>query len=434
MRFRLADVLACPVDGKGPLRLFPFVTKSAPIGRSAFVLPCVNFCSAANQVLNGSHPDEKEVCTPCRDREIEEGVLLCDHCGRWFAMFEGIPHLVRDALRLVGPEREFLRRHRERLPQGLFDSDFTQKLLSEGFLRTEYDLNLLEEGEHWGDFFEAYVSVGDETILDIRATGKHPAFYHIGVLERDDRDLKRQYGLWPLHLGRRMFSFMAKRKGGRGFDVGCGGGQFGLEAAYRGLDMVGCDVSPGALQVARRYAIKVGLDSQYVYAEPMNPPFRAGSLDLLLSKDALHHFPSPSQALSRLSALLKPGGDILIYEHVGRSRMTPKIKLRLLRWLTPRIPEIYEQVPIPTVLQKNSSNEDIGSGEVLKAMKSNFEIEHSVGEMMLYYEMEQLFYFAFGKRRWIARLAHHFFYVLEHLLLLWDQPEFVTVYGRKSRS
>jgi uncharacterized protein YbaR (Trm112 family) len=53
--------------------------------------------------------------------EVLEGALLCPECGRWYAIMEGVPHLVRDGLRLVEDEMALLRKHAGRLPAGAGD-------------------------------------------------------------------------------------------------------------------------------------------------------------------------------------------------------------------------------------------------------------------------------------------------------------------------
>lgn len=79
MRADLVDLLCCPVDGEHPLALHVFEPRDG-------------------------------------GAEVEAGALVCPRCGRWFAIMDGVPHLVRDGLRLVEEELEFLDRQRQRLP------------------------------------------------------------------------------------------------------------------------------------------------------------------------------------------------------------------------------------------------------------------------------------------------------------------------------
>ncbi len=66
--------------------------------------------------LDQAHPLALHVFAAGDADGIEEGALVCPACGRWYAILEGVPHLVRDGLRLVEEELDLLERHRERLP------------------------------------------------------------------------------------------------------------------------------------------------------------------------------------------------------------------------------------------------------------------------------------------------------------------------------
>src|SRR5689334_10336997 len=56
---------------------------------------------------------------------------------------------------------------------------------------------------------------------------------------------------WPA-VERRAMRFVR----GRVLDVGCGGGRLCLEAQARGLDVVGIDISPGAVEACRRRGVR----------------------------------------------------------------------------------------------------------------------------------------------------------------------------------
>jgi SAM-dependent methyltransferase len=45
-----------------------------------------------------------------------------------------------------------------------------------------------------------------------------------------------------------------------------------------------------------------------------NPPIEAGSVDLVILSQALHHAENPAAALASAAKLLKPGGQILILD------------------------------------------------------------------------------------------------------------------------
>lgn len=82
MKRRLMDILACPICKSHPLELLPF--------------------------------EEKE--------EIEEGMLLCGNCGRWYPIIESIPHMLPDDLRDAAEDRGFLAKWKEKVPEGVSKS------------------------------------------------------------------------------------------------------------------------------------------------------------------------------------------------------------------------------------------------------------------------------------------------------------------------
>jgi 2-polyprenyl-3-methyl-5-hydroxy-6-metoxy-1,4-benzoquinol methylase len=102
---------------------------------------------------------------------------------------------------------------------------------------------------------------------------------------------------------------------GRVLDVGCG---FGLWTAYfeqmqprRAL--VGVDLSPRRIEIARRVATRLGLHAQFrvqdVRSLDLDGPF-----DAVYVLDVLHHIPREAQraVLERMRDLLRPGGTLLI--------------------------------------------------------------------------------------------------------------------------
>jgi 2-polyprenyl-3-methyl-5-hydroxy-6-metoxy-1,4-benzoquinol methylase len=363
---------------------------------------------------------------------IEDAILTCPACHRWFPVINGIPVLVPDGLRNERQELALLRKYEAAIPPAILSEGYPLNLANrQSVARTQEEQHARDEAHYWGEFFHAFAAIGDTSILDVRQKGTHPAYYNRGVLELDERDKTRRYGVWPDHLGKKMFGPLVQFGGKRALDIGCGGGQFGLEAAYQGIDVVGIDISHGALSVAANHAATVGQEIQYVCADPMYPPFHSNCFDLLLSKDALHHLNDPHAALDRLCRTLRPDGHLLAYEHVGNSRLVNAIIETCARVLIPRIERRYPRVSIAPVFQCPSVLEDVGILRVTDAMRSFFQPIMEYGELMLYFELEQLVYYAFGKRRGIASLVRNLTFAIEKLLLLFISPEHLSFFGQR---
>lgn len=395
MRSDLVDILACPLDGHAPLHCFPLEA------------------------------------TKDTSEEIMEGFLICPGCASAFAIVEGIPHLVRGGLRRAEYERGLFNRHTETLKRAGKELGLPRPVSPPRGEPSDHDQRIMAEGDYWAKYLKTLFDRGDHSVLDVRCSGSHEPFLYAGVAEREDRDKDRETGMWPPHLSRPISERMRTCRGRRALDVGCGGGQFGLQAAYEGAKMVGMDISIGSLEIARRHARDVGQEIQYVYADPAQPPFREQVFDLILGKDALHHIPGVEGALRRLDRSLAQGGRILFYEHVGDSPGAAWLR-RLATWLLlPRIQRRYERVEIPGVFKQASVHEDAGRDQALPALRAVFHVERVIEELFLYYEIEELVYFASGKKARLARACGQCMYWLERLLLLFAHPNHVTVFGRK---
>ncbi|MCX7044394.1 MAG: methyltransferase domain-containing protein [Candidatus Sumerlaeota bacterium] len=395
MRTDLLHILACPLDASAPLAWFG---------------------------VEGG---------PDRNAEMEEGALVCPRCATAFPVLGGIPHLTRGGLRRADRERDFYARHAALLGRAQAELKLDQPPHPAEGQASECDRALMAEGDYWARYLEARVSRGDRSILDVRCKGSHAPFLHAGVAECDDRDARREMGLWPDHLSRPIHEWIRGCGNGAALDVGCGGGQFGLEAACLGMHVAGIDVSLGSLEIARRHALETGRDAQYIYADPAQPPFRSGVFDLILGKDSLHHLPGVEACLRRLEPLLKTDGRVLFYEHAGDSRLVKRIWRLAQRILIPRIQRRYPRVEIPQALLEGSVHEDIGQQAVVPALNAVFEAERWIGEMFLYYEIEQMIYFASGKRSRLAGAVARMIYWLERMILLFQKPDHVLFLGRK---
>jgi SAM-dependent methyltransferase len=97
--------------------------------------------------------------------------------------------------------------------------------------------------------------------------------------------------------------------GARVLDVGCGSGGFLRRAADRGLDVVGVDVSPAAIEFARKAAPAADLhvgDAEHL-------PFADGSFDLVTCLGSLEHFPSPERGAAEIARVLGQCGRAIIF-------------------------------------------------------------------------------------------------------------------------
>jgi SAM-dependent methyltransferase len=104
------------------------------------------------------------------------------------------------------------------------------------------------------------------------------------------------------------------RPGASVLDVGGGYGEPALAAARaagRNGRVVCTDISPGLLAFARERARKAGLDNiEFIEADAEQLDFETESFDAIVSRAVLMFLPDVAGTLTRLRALLKPGGRL----------------------------------------------------------------------------------------------------------------------------
>ncbi len=119
MKYRLMDVLACPMCKKFPLELLVLSEREIEGAEAPEGFRCSDYCGLERAFLKelGREPD----CRSCFAREIVEGVLYCPGCGRWYPIIDEIPRLLPDHIRekeeMRKVEMAFLRRHAGELPE-----------------------------------------------------------------------------------------------------------------------------------------------------------------------------------------------------------------------------------------------------------------------------------------------------------------------------
>ncbi|MEA2686787.1 MAG: hypothetical protein QOE93_1982 [Actinomycetota bacterium] len=100
-------------------------------------------------------------------------------------------------------------------------------------------------------------------------------------------------------------------------EAGCGVGAQTVTLARRSPDarFVSIDVSPESIAEARRRVDEAGLTNvEFRQADIFHLPFSAGSFDHVFVCFVLEHLARPADALTALSALLRPGGTITVIE------------------------------------------------------------------------------------------------------------------------
>jgi SAM-dependent methyltransferase len=99
-------------------------------------------------------------------------------------------------------------------------------------------------------------------------------------------------------------------------DLGCGSGMIlcdvlAMKPLWTGY---GLDISPAAINYARRLAVHKGVAGRADFrtGNISGLPYRDGSLDLVVASEVVEHVPEPEQIIKEMARVLRPGGQLII--------------------------------------------------------------------------------------------------------------------------
>jgi len=119
----------------------------------------------------------------------------------------------------------------------------------------------------------------------------------------------------PLHeINPLRLEYMAGRaalSGQRVVDVGCGGGILAEALAARGAEVLGIDMAPESLEVARLHLLESGQQVEYQETTAEQLARTApGSFDVVSCMELLEHVPDPRSVVAACATLARPGGHV----------------------------------------------------------------------------------------------------------------------------
>jgi len=121
----------------------------------------------------------------------------------------------------------------------------------------------------------------------------------------------------PLHeLNPARLAYIRDRvtlRGARVLDLGCGAGLLSEALAGEGADVVGLDLAPELIDVARLHLLESGrkVDYRLTSAEALAEQEPAG-FDVVACMEMLEHVPDPAAIVRACARLLKPGGSLFL--------------------------------------------------------------------------------------------------------------------------
>jgi ubiquinone/menaquinone biosynthesis C-methylase UbiE len=126
--------------------------------------------------------------------------------------------------------------------------------------------------------------------------------------------------------------WVGSRASGSVLEVAIGTGR-SLPFYSAGTRITGIDLSPGMLAIARQRATELGVDVDLREGDAETLPFPDDSFDTVVCVLSLCSIPDPARAIAEMARVLKPGGKLLLLDHVG-SRWWPV-------WAVQRFVELF---------------------------------------------------------------------------------------------
>jgi ubiquinone/menaquinone biosynthesis C-methylase UbiE len=113
-------------------------------------------------------------------------------------------------------------------------------------------------------------------------------------------------------------------------DAGCGIATDGLQFARAGAHYTGLDLSPVALELARRRFELEGQTGRFEQGSVNQLPFEEESFDLVYSHGVVHHVPDTHGAVEEFYRVLRPGGTALVMVY-HRNSLNYRLNVMVLR-------------------------------------------------------------------------------------------------------
>ena len=108
---------------------------------------------------------------------------------------------------------------------------------------------------------------------------------------------------------RRLVRYAVARPGQRALDLACGTGDIALEIAREGAVVVGLDITPRMIQLAR--AKRPAGETHFLVGDMMSLPFPDRSFDLVTAGYGIRNVPSIGPAIAEIHRVLRPGGRVV---------------------------------------------------------------------------------------------------------------------------
>ncbi len=115
----------------------------------------------------------------------------------------------------------------------------------------------------------------------------------------------------------------------------------------RGVNIIAIELSPAMLAVARQRIADRGIDADLREGDAQSLPFDDNRFDTVVCVLALCAIPDHARAINEMARVLKPGGKLILLDHIG-SRWWPVWAVqRFIELFTSQMGEYQTRRPLP---------------------------------------------------------------------------------------
>jgi ubiquinone/menaquinone biosynthesis C-methylase UbiE len=129
--------------------------------------------------------------------------------------------------------------------------------------------------------------------------------------------------------------WVCSQAGGEVLEIGVGTGR-NLEHYPQSIRLTGIDISAPMLDIARQQASELAREVDLRVGDAQALEFADESFDTVVFTLSLCSIPDDRKAISEAKRVLRPGGRLLLLEHVASSRWLVRTVQQLLDWITVR--------------------------------------------------------------------------------------------------
>lgn len=140
--------------------------------------------------------------------------------------------------------------------------------------------------------------------------------------------------------------WLAERAAARTLEVAIGTGA-NVPFYPPGIALTGIDLSPEMLAGARERCRRLGVDADLRLGDAMALPAEDASYDTVVCTLALCSVPDVPGALAEMARVLRPGGSLLLLDHVIATAAPVRVVQRGLDRVTARHGEYFTRRPAP---------------------------------------------------------------------------------------